>query len=86
MLSKPLTDKQIEEAFEKFIQDPSGGIPSEYFDSRTEAALMQVMMDSSPLAIANARKELYKQLDGTHAKEDRAEIEKLLNAPRNKRK
>lgn len=79
MLSKPLSDKEIQAAFDRFVKDPGGGVPSDAgFDSKTEAALFQVMMDPTPLSIANARKELALQLNGTHAKKDAADIEALI--------
>ena len=81
MLSNKPTNKQIEDAFDSFVENPSDGVPSDCgFDSKTEAALLAVYMDPNPLSIAQARKELRLQLDGTHARQDDAEIEEMLKA------
>lgn len=86
MISEPLSDQDIKDAFDRFIKNPSGGIPSDCgFDSKTEAALFGVMMNPNPITIADARKELGLQLNGTHAKEDMADIETMLEQARRKK-
>jgi len=87
MLSKRPTDKQIEAAFNKFVKNPSAGVPSDSgFDSKTEAALFAVYADPSPIAIAQARRVLDMQLNGTHARQDAADIEAMLKAKTRRRR
>lgn len=79
MISRTLSEDQIRDLFEQFIESPSGGVPSDSgFDVKTQSAMTGVAMNPTPENISHARIVLERQLNGSHQREEDAKMEAVL--------
>lgn len=70
-ISEPLSEEEMREEFEAFLENPSDGVPSDCgFNAATEAAMLTVMKTpNDPMAIAMARARLEAQMKQRVGKE-----------------
>jgi len=70
-VSEPITEEAMRDSFEYFIENPSGGIPTDCgFDSATQNAMLVVMSNpKDPIAVIKARKMLDLQIERGMGKE-----------------